>query len=158
MAAVAEAGQKVPAWVPEGYSITDSTRTESGKFEAYSLYADRGLYGIYVRDKETRLTTLIAPPEDEVVAMVLKRDFQLDPATVQESDVVSMRWVKGDRLEVVYAVSLWESDVRFRRHDLKLTRYFQCSWGPRVKESEPPKGGLIAQPGYETTKKGETRE
>lgn len=153
-----EAGEKLPLWVPEGYSITEVARAEKGRFVAYSLYADRGLYGIYVRDEETRLTTLIAPPDDKVIAMVLRRDFQLGPAKVQESDVLSMRWLKGNRLEVVYGVSLWESDVRFRRNDLKLTRIFECSWGPQLKEAKQPNSGLIPQPGYGSPVKVKERE
>lgn len=143
----AKAEEMTPRWLPEGYSVTEVSRSVDGGFSAYSLNA-KNVSGIYVLDRETRLTTLIAPPDGEVVDGVLKRDFQLDHARLKETRVVSLNWKKDDLLEVVYAVQTWGNDPRFRRNDLKLTRVFQCSYGPRVSEVGSPKGGLIPMLGY----------
>ena len=137
------AGGDGPAWVKEGYSITDTMPSPDSRFVAYELGSRRDNY-VHVSDQKTGAATDIHSPDQEDIQTYLKTSgFEGEAAGRRWLEKVT--WLKDNRLEVVFRLSLFRG---VNGNDMLVTRLYADQDGKGFRQVGEAKFEIMKAPGH----------
>ena len=119
-ARLAKAGPEEPDWVEDGFYITDTVPSPDSRFVAYELESRRGNY-VHVSDQKTGVGSDIDSPDQEDIQAYLKETSGFQGEASGRRWLEKVTWLKGNRLEVVFRLSLFRG---VNGNDMLVTRLY----------------------------------